>query len=164
MLLALAQPFLLLIAAVAALGVSCALFRYATRPGKAARQQSEARFGELESRLQDYGREIDGRVQSAMTLLDRLIDDADAEIEQLQTLVDRHRSPGAVDGSTPKNRLAAYFPPGSGAAVFNSRQKRMIRDLRESGYSVREIAALVDATEDDVDAILGSDGPQSKAA
>ena len=164
MLLALAHPILLLVAAASSLCIGLVLFRYAMRSGRAVRQESTAGIRDLEDRLQDYGRQIDGRVQTAMTLLDRLIDEADAEIEQLQAIVDQQRSAGSAAGPLPKNRVAAHFPPGSGAAVFNPRQRRMIRDLRESGYSVRDIAALVDATEDDVEIILSSDGPQSRAA
>jgi len=57
-----------------------------------AREKSpEGMILEMESRLFDYGREVEGRVETTLTVLDRLIIDAEQEITRLEELLETSR-------------------------------------------------------------------------
>ena len=60
---------------------------------RTAEQAGSSIIRELELRLHDYGREIEGRMQTRIAVLDRLVVDADHEIERLrQLLAQSHQS------------------------------------------------------------------------
>ncbi|MCG6157911.1 hypothetical protein [Rubinisphaera margarita] len=50
-------------------------------------QSPEAYIHDMEVRLFDYGREVEGRVETTLTLLDRLIMDAESEVTRLEDLL-----------------------------------------------------------------------------
>lgn len=55
---------------------------------RAAREQRpESLVQEMELRLFDYGREVEGRVETTLNVLDQLILDAEQEIQRLETLL-----------------------------------------------------------------------------
>ena len=87
-------------------------------------QAASERLNELEVRLHDYDREITGRVETTLALLDRLIEEADHEIVRLETLLEQ---------TLPSNRSGVNSTP---------RDREVVRQLRTAGYGVQEIAEL----------------------
>lgn len=145
-----------------------AAFRDEIRPA----QDAESRIRELEVRLYDYERDVEGRIETRLTLLDRLIEEADREIDHLQHLLERR---GGTDVDPPADRGPDIlgFPqlrkrhemPADGAGPVTAEDRRMIRHLREAGYSVGQIARLVERPESDVRAVLeGPSGPDHRDA
>ncbi len=58
------------------------------RQERAAREQRpESLIQDMEIRLFDYGREVEGRVETTLGVLDQLILDAEQEIQRLETLL-----------------------------------------------------------------------------
>ncbi len=55
-------------------------------------QSPEALIHDMEVRLFDYGREVEGRVETTLTLLDRLIMDAESEVTRLEDLLSVSRA------------------------------------------------------------------------
>ena len=62
-----------------------------TQKMRVAEQAGSSRIRELELRLHDYGREVEGRMQTRIAVLDRLVVDADREIERLRQLLQQSR-------------------------------------------------------------------------
>ncbi|WP_166830820.1 hypothetical protein [Thalassoroseus pseudoceratinae] len=87
-------------------------------------QAASERLDELEVRLHDFDREITGRVETTLALLDRLIEEADHEIVRLETLLEK---------TLPSNRSGVESTP---------RDREVVRQLRTAGYGVQEIAEL----------------------
>lgn len=87
-------------------------------------QAASERLDELEVRLHDFDREVTGRVETTLALLDRLIDEADQEIVRLETLLEQ---------TLPSKRSGVDSTP---------RDREVVRQLRAAGYGVQEIAEL----------------------
>lgn len=58
---------------------------------EARESTSEGMILEMESRLFDYGREVEGRVETTLNVLDRLIIDAEQEVSRLEELLQTSR-------------------------------------------------------------------------
>lgn len=96
--------------------------------------------------MYDYGREVEGRVQTTLTLLDRLILEADQETDRLHELL---LTAGQVDEA----ETAADGIP-SVTAPLTADEQRMVRDLKGAGYTVPQIARLLRRPVDDVTTVL----------
>ncbi len=106
----------------------------------------------MEVRLHDYGREIEGRMEARLDLLDQLIIDADREIIRLQTaLAETYRKSSSTSGSHEQCDLSAE-------------QHQMLHHLADAGYSAGEIANLIQASVAEISAMLNSRDNNSNAA
>lgn len=59
------------------------------------------RITKLEVRLHDFAREVEGRIETRLALLDQLIQDADREITDLERLLDEARDSGHTPRTIP---------------------------------------------------------------
>ncbi len=132
-------------------------------------KSSSALIRNLEVRLHDYGREIEGRMQSRIAKLDKLVVEADREIDRLrQLLADQSQSsrsesmkPGPdIVGLSPAasaNAVAAVEPNGNNATVagpLNFEQRSMVTHLADAGFAMAEIAHLLERPVAQIDAII----------
>ncbi|HBN78201.1 MAG TPA: hypothetical protein DD473_20800 [Planctomycetaceae bacterium] len=85
----------------------------------------EGLLHEMEVRLFDYGREVEGRVETTLNVLDRLIIDAESEIDRLEDLLNLSRA----------DRIAE-----NQAASLDENSLVRITELRRAGLSDEEIA------------------------
>lgn len=109
------------------------------------RQRSaEGQLHQLEVRLHDYDRDVAARVQTTMAMLDQLIADADQEIVRLESLIE-NRQTGKASSLSPE-------------------QRRMVAHLAGAGYSIDEIARLIDRSEDMIAQALGEGPSQNRRA
>ncbi|MBT6155014.1 MAG: hypothetical protein HOL01_00660 [Planctomycetaceae bacterium] len=113
---------------------------------RAAEQAAESGIRKMEVRLYDYGREVEGRVQTTLTLLNRLILEADEETGRLHELL---LTAGQVD----ETATAAEGVP-SVTAPLTADEQRMVRDLKGAGYTVPQISRLLRRPVDDVTAVI----------
>ncbi len=91
----------------------------------------ESLIHNMETRLYDYGREVEGRIETTLSLLDRLIIDADQEIVRLEELL------GVAQQSREKQRAIPL-------KKLTARQEERIPDLLHAGLSEQEIARCLD--------------------
>lgn len=122
---------------------------------RAAERSAESEVCKLEVRLHNYGREVEGRVQTTLTLLDRLLLEADQETERLHGLL---LTAGKVD-ETPTDSESAM----SVTTPLTADERQMVRGLKDTGYTVPQIARLLRRPADDVTAVL-SDADRTDAA
>ena len=115
-------------------------------------QSSAARVHQLEVRLHDYGREVEGRMEANLALLDRLIVEADQEIARLETLLEESRCKQA-GAARPAGGIVP-FPGRDAREPLNAEQRQMIRLLAQAGYTAEEVAQLVERAPEQVRAIL----------
>lgn len=110
-----------------------------------------AQLGQMEIRLHDFAREVEGRIQTRLALLDRLIVDADREIIRLQELLPQARQTRSVSRNlalpggdiiaplapTPNAPpTLAVSPPPSASDGLPS-----LDALADAGHTAEEIAA-----------------------
>lgn len=107
-------------------------------------RSAESQIQQLEVRLLEFDREVSARINTTLTLLDQLIAEADREIIHLETLLEERRGV----------RLSPLVPE----------QRRMVVHLAGAGYSIEEIAKLVDRTIQEVRHVLDEDHPDDLAA
>lgn len=101
----------------------------------------------LEVRAYDYHREVEARIDNRLAVLDRLIVDADHEIERLQAMLAESRQSDPIDRPL----------------TFHEQQRCFT--LHESGFSVEEIARCLNTTTSGVQRALDEwQPPQSRAA
>ena len=98
----------------------------------------ESLIHEMEVRLFDYGREVEGRIETTLSVLDRLIIDADQEIGRLEDLLNTAQH-------SPENELVKRTIPLADAdthdvQILSSNQADRIPDLITAGLSDQEIA------------------------
>ncbi|HUG92275.1 MAG TPA: helix-turn-helix domain-containing protein [Planctomycetaceae bacterium] len=112
----------------------------------------------MESRLYDFGREVEGRVETTLATLDRLIEDAEDEIIRLELLLERSRQ-------APVDRATLRLPDaiGPGQRPLSPEQRRMIAHLAAAGYVVDEIARLVDRSPGEIARALGDENSEPHA-
>jgi hypothetical protein len=122
---------------------------------RAAERSAESEVRKLEIRLHNYGREVEGRVQTTLTLLDRLILEADQETERLHGLL---LTAGAVDETvTGTDETQAVTAP------LTADERQMVRGLKDTGYTVPQIARLLRRPVDDVTTVLSNNDDTGKA-
>ena len=121
-----------------------------------------ARLNQMEVRLYEFAREVEGRIQSRMTYLDQLVQDADREIKRLEALLAasskqpakkpvetarRHGPdimiPQPAASNAPPNVPACELPASDEAAVKASDPRASLYKLYDSGLSPDEIAEAV---------------------
>lgn len=122
---------------------------------RAAERSAESGIRKLEVRLHNYGREVEGRVQTTLTLLDRLILEADQETERLQGLL---LTAGGVDETAVDAGGVKTV-----TAPLTADERRMVRGLRETGYTVPQIARLLRRPVDDVTSVLSNSNDPREA-
>ena len=94
----------------------------------------ESLIHNMETRLFDYGREVEGRVETTLSVLDRLILDADQEIGRLEELLDVAR------GKTEKSSRAIAIKK------LTTAQAERIPELLLAGLTEVEIARCLDCS------------------
>lgn len=118
----------------------------------------------LEVRLYDYGREIEGQVQTRMSMLERLLEDAEHEAARLrQVLADsRAQNPEpARTASSSTGRLTSSSPEDNKALA--GEQRGMIVHLFDAGYSPEQIATLTSRPAELITAVLEAERPRRAA-
>ena len=81
-----------------------------------AEQSGSSIIRDLELRLHDYGREIEGRMQTRIAVLDQLVLDADREIERLRKLLAESRQTGPTTAMKPGPDIVEQRPDRADAA------------------------------------------------
>ena len=97
-----------------------------------SRKRSSA-IQEMEIRLYEYGREVEGRVATTMTLLDHLVLNAEQEIEKLESLM-------GVEQSQSNSPISLSLISKAGHSELSLEQKVRIPKLQRAGLSCEEIA------------------------
>ncbi len=106
-------------------------------------RSAESQIQQMEVRLHDYDRDVAARVETTMTMLDQLIAEADREIVRLETLLEERT------GKT------SPLPP---------EQRRMVVHLAGAGYSIDEIARLINRPPDQIAAVVRDHEKDQRAA
>lgn len=109
----------------------------------------------LEVRLYEYGREVEGRVETTLKLLDRLVAEAETEIEQLESLLKQ------TEQNRTKDASADFLKPADVLKLGVDHSSR-IPQFVEAGMSVPEIARALQLSEDEVRRVIAQD--ERKAA
>jgi hypothetical protein len=117
---------------------------------RAAERSAESGIRHLEVRLYDYGREVEGRVETTLTLLDRLILEAQQETDRLQQLL---HSAGQADESS------ARVVRGTVDAPLDAEERGMVQNLKQAGYTLPQIARFLRRPADEVRAALSQADP-----
>ena len=94
----------------------------------------ESLIHHMETRLFDYGREVEGRVETTLSVLDRLILDADREIGRLEELLEVSRE---------RTEKASHAIP---LEKMGPVQTERIPKLLVAGLSDEEIARCLDCS------------------
>ena len=142
-----------------------------------AEQIVSSRIRKLEVRLYDYGREVEGRLQTKIVQFDRLIVDADREIERLQQLVDESRQGNPSTGmkagpdiigpaAVPHPSVSSgAFPPSdySESSRLGFPKRRAIVRLSQAGYSADEIARILERSQYEVRGVLEEENRSGRA-
>lgn len=149
-------------------------------------QTTVAHIHQMETHLHDYGREVEGRIHTTLTVLDQLVLEADQEIARLETLLeetgrtltnrtktDSRRVPDIIDHATPPRFPGADEPdaesiPASGrrrekGVRISAEKRRMIACLGQAGFSASEIAVCLDCPADLVQSVLDDDSALGRA-
>jgi len=101
----------------------------------------------LEIRAYDYSRDVEARINNRLTVLDQLIIDADREIERLQAMLAESRQSHQLDRELSLDEQQRCFA------------------LRESGFTVEEIARCLNASPAVVEQALDEwQRPEQRAA
>ena len=110
-----------------------------------AEQSQVAVFNRLELRLYDFAREMEGRLETRMVLLDELIAEADREIARMQELLSNSRTNA---GGTHGSEALRFTPPAQASAAADSDipaadVARMLDHLRRAGLDAQQIAVCL---------------------
>ena len=101
----------------------------------------------LEVRMHDYSREVEGRIETNLARLEQLIVAADSEFERLSQLIQE---------SSGRNPELSQTPGTENPEFSEERQQRfMIVKLRKSGFEHHEIAGIANCSVDTVRSVLG---------
>jgi len=104
-----------------------------------AQVSAAAAVEKLEVRLFDFAREVEGRIQTRITVLDRLIVDADREILRLQDLLASTKGLGGPESNS-HGPADVQFPGSSAAGKMPGRQPDAIVPQPPTDASQREAA------------------------
>jgi len=122
------------------------------------------RVANLEVRLHDFSREVEARLEKRAVELDGLVAVADREIARLTDLLKTvpankdHRGPDLTrffesSAAEPDGRQSADKSAGASSGLSTA-QEQMVCRLHEAGYSVPEIAHMVDRSPEAVHTVL----------
>ncbi|MDA1015286.1 MAG: hypothetical protein O3A00_12650 [Planctomycetota bacterium] len=120
-----------------------------TQPPVTPRNRVSDRLQELELRLYDFSREVEGRMETKLTVLDELIAEADREIIELRQAIPPERS------------LELPTRPHSS---LSADQIHMADCLFGAGFQVDEIARAMNCKPAEIARELAIDPPDSAAA
>ncbi|MDA0832519.1 MAG: hypothetical protein O2955_21905 [Planctomycetota bacterium] len=146
--------------------------------------QSQHQFlQKLEVRLYDYSREVEGRIESRLAILDQLMVEAQRETDRLEELLERTQAnkdqfASSSDISPDIISLTRIAPShqslddssqaGSPMLPFHLsvEQRQMIVYLHQAGFRADEIARCMERTVSEIDRVLElyGEGPSSQAA
>lgn len=103
---------------------------------------AKAQMTKLEVRLHDFAREVDGRIQSRMATLDRLILDAEREIDRLQNLLAQSRPSSEQHCQRQPDMLLFPISSASGQGGDSSGQDLVVRvcTLSDAGLCDDDVA------------------------
>ena len=101
---------------------------------------------EMELRVYEYGREVEARIETQLTMLDQLILEADREIGRLEGILAESRHDWPVE-----------------RALSRSEQQRCFA-MHEAGFDVEEIARCLNTTVDPVRQALDEWQPRRRDA
>jgi len=109
-----------------------------------AEQGQSASINRLELRLYDFSREMEGRLETRMALLDQLIAEADREIARMQELLAGTRG----TGNKANSQTLRFISPGETSAstetdVPTADVARMLDHLRRAGLDAQQIAVCL---------------------
>ena len=107
---------------------------------------------QAETSLAEYTREVEGRMETRIEVLDQLIVEADKEIARLEESLETRRETTEPSKNSAGPDLILH--PQAREDSTEIRSDRAILAFSEAGYEPTEIATLVSRTEDDVQAIL----------
>ena len=110
----------------------------------------------LEVRLHDYSREVEGRIETNLARLDQLIIAADSEIDRLSQLIEE---------SSGRKPELSQTPATDKPELSEGQQLRfMIVRLRDAGFEHHEIAGIANCSVDTVRSVLGEIETQDRDA
>ncbi len=101
-------------------------------------QTVESRVQKMEVRLLEYQREVEGQVSTKMATLQQLVLSAETQISRLEELLKSKDQPADLVQKE----------------VRNSRQFMVISQLDSAGFSTKEIACMVKASPEEVEALI----------
>ena len=110
----------------------------------------------LEVRMHDYGREVEGRIETNLARLDQLIVAADSEIDRLSQLIQ--------ESSGRKPELSQTHGTEKPEHSECQQQRFMIVRLRDSGFEHHEIAGIANCSLETVRFVLGERESQDRDA
>lgn len=93
-------------------------------------RQKADQITQMEVKLFDYGREVEGRVNTTMVLLDTLINNAEQEIDRLESLLEKKQLKESRKTNEVNSKVDQVAPE----------ELNRIPELRDAGLSNEEIA------------------------
>jgi len=123
---------------------------------------ASAQMTRLEVRLHDFSREVDGRIQTRMAILDRLIIDAEREIQRLQNLLGQTSPDGGPSGQRQPDMLLFPSPPPSPLAQNQTGTAAANPDRPPSQELLVRVCTLSDAGLCDDDVAVQTGVPVSR--
>jgi len=124
-----------------------------------AEQDEMSQVRKTEMRLHEFSREIEGRIESKLAILDQLVVDADREIEQLNDLIVKG---AASQSSNSDQRRPDIVVPHTARPAATADERRMIRNLANAGFSAAEIAHCCNRPVSQIATILGSEDDRGR--
>ena len=110
----------------------------------------------LEVRLHDYSREVEGHIETNLARMDQLIEAAESEIERLSQLIEESSGRKPELPQTPGTRKPE---------LSEDRQQRfMIVKLRDAGFEQHEIGGIANCSVETVRTVLGEMENQDRDA
>jgi len=108
----------------------------------------------MEVELHNYQREVEGRIDTKLTVLSELMEVADQEIDHLSHLLEDVR-PHLRDGAAVESEQRFVRQNKTGA--FDPQQCRMIRCLLGAGFGVEEVSRMLGCTSTEIERHLPDD-------
>lgn len=145
-----------------------------SRPGIAAQSQQK-RLDDIEVSIFDYGREVEGRIETRLAMLDELMRQAERETDRLEELLERTElkkrqfeepKDDPHDIVPLSTRSFAEIDADGPPLRFSRLQREMILTLYQTGFRPDEIARCMECTVSDIERVLElyGEGPSSQAA
>jgi len=130
----------------------------------AAEKTVASRIAKLEVRLHDYDRDVNGRIQTKLAMLDRLIEEADQEIDKLSGLLNSDQLRSAIR-SHASGKTIDRLGSDSDTSIqpLSAEQRRMIVHVWNAGYAAEEIATLISRSADEIRQVLDDEIDSSQA-
>lgn len=108
-----------------------------------AEQSQVTVFNRLELRLYDFAREMEGRLETRMALLDQLIAEADREIAQMQELLSDANGKDVAGAEVLRFTHPAEAGVSADSDIPAADVARMLDHLRRAGLDAQQIAVCL---------------------